>query len=75
MPDRLPELPRVRVERELRAYVATLQPGEQLASVPDLAARWQAGHGTVRKCIAKLVDEGELTVIARYGTFKAQNKP
>lgn len=67
-----PELPRVRVERELRAYVATLEPGQQLASVPELAARFQVGHGTVRTALAKLASEGLVTVIRAYGTFRAE---
>lgn len=69
---RRPELPRDRAERLLRELVAGMEPGQQLPSVPDLAARWSVGHGTVRTAVAKLADEGLITVIPHYGTFKAE---
>jgi len=46
-------------------------PGDQLPSVPDLAAELGVGHGTLRAVLAKLADEGLVTVLPRYGTFKA----
>jgi DNA-binding GntR family transcriptional regulator len=71
VPDRRPELPSARVDRELRALLACIESGEQLPSIPELAERYGTGHGTIARTLAKLADEGLVIVIARYGTFKA----
>ena len=61
----------MRVERELRARLATMEPGEQLPPVADLAAEFGTGHGTVARVLRALADEGLVTIVPRYGAFKA----
>jgi DNA-binding GntR family transcriptional regulator len=71
-PARRPELPSARVQRELRAMLDQYEPGQQLPPVADLAARWNVGHGTIARTLAKLAGEGLVTVVPRYGAFKAE---
>jgi DNA-binding GntR family transcriptional regulator len=63
----------VRVERELRARLeaGVWEPGQQLPPVAELAAEMGVGHGTVARTLAKLADEGLLTIVPRYGVFRA----
>ena len=74
MPPRQPELPSVRVERELRLRIEAGEwdHGEQLPPVADLAAQFGVGHGTVARVLAKLAAEQPplVRVIPRYGAFR-----
>lgn len=48
-----------------------MEPGEQLPPVAELAAEFGTGHGTVARVLRKLADEELVTIVARYGAFKA----
>ncbi len=63
----------MRVERELRAMLASMERGQQLPNVGELAARWSVGHGTVTRTLRKLAAEDPplVTIIPRYGVFRA----
>jgi DNA-binding transcriptional MocR family regulator len=47
-------------------------PGERLPSVAALAAELEAGHGTVRRALQRLADEGLVVILARYGTYRSR---
>jgi DNA-binding transcriptional MocR family regulator len=50
-------------------------PGERLPSVATLAAEYGVGHGTVRRALSRLQDEGWLTTLPRYGIFRSRRTP
>jgi DNA-binding GntR family transcriptional regulator len=43
--------------------------------VAALAAERQAGHGTIRKALGRLHDEGWIVTLPRYGTFRSRRGP
>jgi DNA-binding GntR family transcriptional regulator len=49
--------------------------GERLPSVAALARELEAGHGTIRKALGRLQDEGWLTTLPRYGIFRSRQGP
>lgn len=69
---RPPELPSRRVENDLRRRIATgeWKSGEALPTVAQLAEHYRAGKGTINKVLKVLADEGLVTVIRSWGTFR-----
>jgi hypothetical protein len=57
--------------RLLRARLAAdeWEPGQRLPTVAALTADYQAGHGTIRRALGRLQDEGLIVTLPRYGTF------
>ncbi|MGR3436237.1 MAG: phosphonate metabolism transcriptional regulator PhnF [Shimia sp.] len=47
----------------------TLQPGDRLATEPELAARFEIGRHSVRRAVEALAREGKLSVEQGRGTF------
>jgi DNA-binding GntR family transcriptional regulator len=43
--------------------------------VAALATEYQAGRGTIRRALGRLQDEGWLTTLPRYGTFRSRRGP
>jgi DNA-binding GntR family transcriptional regulator len=68
--DRVTRLPRARLEAG--DWVA---PGERLPSVAALAVEYRTGHGTIRKALGRLQDEGWIVTLPRYGTFRSRQGP
>ena len=60
--------------RLLRARLAAdeWEPGQRLPTVPALAADYQAGHGTIRRALGRMQDEGLIVTLPRYGTFRSR---
>ena len=50
-------------------------PGERLPSVAALATEYQAGHGTIRRALGRLQDEGWIRTLPCYGTFRSRRGP
>jgi DNA-binding transcriptional MocR family regulator len=50
-------------------------PGERLPSVAALASEYQAGHGTIRRALGRLQDEGWLTTLPRYVHLPVPPRP
>jgi GntR family transcriptional regulator len=73
MADRTPELPRARVEADLRARIAAGEwaHGQALPSVPALADHYGVARATVSRAIHALANDGLVQVIPRWGTFRA----
>lgn len=71
MPSKSPVPPQQRIEAALRERIADMQSGDQLASIGDLAQEYGASRRTVGKVLARLGEEGLITVWPSYGTFKA----
>jgi DNA-binding GntR family transcriptional regulator len=73
MADRSPELPRARVEADLRRRIAAgeWQRGQALPSVPKLAEEYHVARATVSRAIRALADDGLVQVVPRWGTFRA----
>ena len=73
MPDKLPELPRERVERVLRDKIGdgTYPVGSQLPPMDDLASELGVSRGTVAAVLRKLaaVEPPLVRVIPGYGSF------
>ena len=71
------EYPADRVTRLIRARLEAGEwaPGERLPSVAAFAAEYQTGHGTIRRALGRLQDEGWLTTLPRYGTFRSRHGP
>jgi GntR family transcriptional regulator len=57
----------------LRARLAAdeWEPGHRLPTVAALAADYQACHGTIRRALGRLQDEGLIVTLPRYGTFRS----
>jgi DNA-binding GntR family transcriptional regulator len=60
--------------RLLRARLAAdeWEPGHRLPAVAALAADYQACHGTIRRALGRLQDEGLIVTLPRYGTFRSR---
>jgi DNA-binding GntR family transcriptional regulator len=73
VPDKLPELPRERVERALRERIGdgTYPAGSQLPPMDDLAAELGVSRGTVAAVLRKLAaaEPPLVRVIPGYGSF------
>ena len=71
------EYPADRATRLIRARLEAGEwaPGERLPSVAALAAEYGVGHGTVRRALARLQDEGWIATLPRYGTFRSRRGP
>jgi DNA-binding GntR family transcriptional regulator len=76
MPTRPPELPSARVEADLRRRLAEDEwaPGEALPTVTALAREYSVGKGTVNKVLRTLADDGLVTVIRSWGTFRTDRE-
>jgi DNA-binding GntR family transcriptional regulator len=72
-----PEYPTDRVTRLLRARLAAgeWEPGQRMPSVAVLARELDVGHGTVRRALQRLADEGLVVTLPRYGTFRRRGTP
>ena len=72
---RTPQLPADRVTGELRARVEAGEwaPGAQLPSIATLAKEHHTSRTTMQRAIARLADEGLLTVVRAWGTFRAES--
>jgi DNA-binding GntR family transcriptional regulator len=72
---RTPQLPFDRVSAELRARIESGEwsASEQLPSVVALAKHHKTSKATMQRVIHALADEGLLTVVAGWGTFRAEN--
>jgi DNA-binding GntR family transcriptional regulator len=46
--------------------------GPETAAVAALAADYQACHGTIRRALGRLQDEGLIVILPRYGTFRSR---
>jgi DNA-binding GntR family transcriptional regulator len=77
VPDRLPQLPSQRVIADLRRRIEAgeWQPGEQLPPVGALAEHYAVARRTVTKALRQLSDDGLLTVLPNWGTFRAGEPP
>jgi len=73
MPDRTPELPRARVEADLRRRIEAgeWRSGQALPSVPALADHYGVARATVSRAIHALADAGLVRIVPRWGTFRA----
>lgn len=73
MPERSPELPRARVEADLRGRIAAgeWKSGQALPSVPALAEHYGVARATVSRAIHALAEDGLVKIIPRWGTFRA----
>src|SRR5690606_32741828 len=60
-----------RVAREIADHVLSMQTGQQLPTLAELAARYRVGVGTVQKALDMLRDEGciEIEAHGQLGTF------
>jgi len=69
-----PEYPSDRVTRLLRARLEAgeCSPSERLPLVAAFAAELAVGHGTVRRALGRLRDEGLIVTLPRYGTFRSR---
>jgi GntR family transcriptional regulator len=67
-------LPSTRVEQDLRRRIAAgeWQPGGALPTVAALAAHYGTSGATVSKVLKRLADDGLVTVIPSWGTFRAE---
>lgn len=72
MPERTPDLPRDRVEADLRRRIAAgeWRHGQALPSVPALAEHYGVARATVSRAVRALADEGLVRVVPRWGTFR-----
>ena len=68
-----PERPGERVERDLRERIAAdeWQPGEALPTVAALSQHYGVSPGVVQRVLKRLQADGLVTVVARWGTFRA----
>ena len=73
MPERSPELPRARVEADLRRRIAAgeWKSGQALPSVPTLAEHYGVARATVSRAIHELAEDGLVRIVPRWGTFRA----
>ena len=70
---RTAELPSARVERLVRAHMATLEPGAQLPPVKAWATELNTSRATLGRVLKKLADEGLVTIIIGWGTFVVES--
>jgi GntR family transcriptional regulator len=70
---RPPELPSVRVERDLRRRLdaGEWDHGQALPTVARFAQEYQVGKGTINKVLRTLADEGLVRIVRSWGTFRA----
>ena len=61
-----------RIELALRARVAGMAPGDDLASDADLCREFGVSRMTARNAMARLVDEGRIVRVSGRGTFVAR---
>jgi GntR family transcriptional regulator len=68
-----PERPGERVERDLRERIASgeWQTGEALPTVAALSQQYGVSPGVIQRVLQRLQADGLITVIARWGTFRA----
>jgi DNA-binding GntR family transcriptional regulator len=68
-----PERPGERVERDLRERIASdeWQTGEALPTVAALSQQYEVSPGVIQRVLHRLQTDGLITVIARWGTFRA----
>jgi GntR family transcriptional regulator len=68
-----PERPGERVERDLRERIAAgeWQPGEALPTVAALSQHYGVSPGVIQRVVKRLQSDGLVTVVARWGTFRA----
>lgn len=73
MPPRSPELPSARVTEDLRRRLESgeWETGEALPSVGKLADHYSASRTTIGKALKVLESDGLVTIVPRWGTFKA----
>jgi GntR family transcriptional regulator len=73
--ERQPQLPTDRVEAELRARVEAgeWEPGARLPSIPKLAKEHNTSRATMNRAVRRLADDGLLTVVPNWGTFRAES--
>ncbi len=64
------ELPQ-QVEQAIRDTIRTLQPGQRMSDVADLALKWQVGSYTIKSVLEQLAQEGLIVRIPGKGTFVA----
>lgn len=71
--ERKPELPVVRVARELRTRIEAGEWSveERLPSVAQLAAEHKTSKATMQKALHVLGREGLLTIVPSWGVFRA----
>ncbi len=69
---RPPELPSVRVERDLRRRLdaGEWDHGQALPTVAQLAQEYRVGKGTINKVLRTLADEGLVRIVRSWGTFR-----
>lgn len=69
---RPPELPSVRVERDLRRRIEAGEwdHGQALPTVARLAQDYGVGKGTINKVLRTLADEGLVRIVRSWGTFR-----
>lgn len=67
-------LPRERVETDMRRRLQAGEwpPGGQLPTVAQLAEHYETSTATVSKALARLRDDGLITVIPNWGSFAAE---
>ncbi len=70
---RPPELPSIRVENDLRRRIEAGEwdHGDAMPTVAQLAEHYGVGKGTVNKVLRALGEDGLVTVIRSWGTFRA----
>lgn len=61
-----------RIELALRARIARMVPGDELASDADLCREFGVSRMTARNAMARLVDEGLIVRVSGRGTFVAR---
>jgi len=68
-----PERPGERVERALRERIAAgeWQPGEAMPTVAALSEHYGVSPGVIQRTLKRLQADGLVTVVARWGTFRA----
>ena len=74
VPDRSPQLPSQRVTDDLRRRIESgeWEHGEQLPAVGQLSKDYGAARRTITKSLRVLADEGLLTIMPNWGTFRAE---
>jgi GntR family transcriptional regulator len=68
-----PERPGERVERDLRERIAAdeWQSGEAMPTVAALSEHYGVSPGVIQRTLKRLQADGLITVVARWGTFRA----
>jgi DNA-binding GntR family transcriptional regulator len=70
---REPERPGERVERDLRERIVAgeWQPGEAMPTVAAFSEHYSVSPGVIQRTLKRLQADGLVTVVARWGTFRA----